>query len=183
MKFYPMIGLTGLLLVNSVAYAAWDTSDPPTFAGDVLQIAIPLTGLGMAYAKGDTEGMKQLAYTVVVNQAITEGMKYGFDGTALGERPDGGRRSFPSGHTSGACAGATFIGQRYGWSYGSVAMVPAGYVGWSRVNAERHHVRDVVAGCALGVATGLLLTSPEGNQTITPWYENKTFGVTISSKW
>lgn len=152
-------------------------------AGDILQYAIPLSGLGIAMAQHDTQGVKQLGETLLVNTATTYGLKYAFNNTSLGKRPDGGAYSFPSGHTSSACAGATFIGQRYGWKYGAIAMLPAGYVGWSRVDANRHHTRDVVAGCAIGTLSGLLITQPLENSTITPWYDNKTLGLSISSTW
>lgn len=177
--------LLGLMCVGALtthAHAMWDPSDPHRFAGDILQLAIPISGGLVAVSQDDTEGLKQLGMTVASTAVITQGMKYGFDGTPLGRRPDGNRLSFPSGHTSNACAGAAFIGQRYGWKYGTPAMATAGYVGWTRVQAKRHHVRDVVVGCALGVGAGLLLTTPQGEQ-IVPWYENETFGIQISSKW
>lgn len=172
-----------LATLSLSAHAMWDTSDPHRFAGDVLQLAIPIGGGVVAYVKDDTEGLKQLGKTVAVTAVATQGMKYGLDHTKLGRRPDGTRLSFPSGHTSNACAGAAFIGQRYGWKYGVPAMTTAGYVGWTRVHAKRHHVRDVLVGCALGTVAGLALTSPEGDEQILPWYENESFGVSVSSKW
>lgn len=152
-------------------------------AGDALQLVIPAAGLGMAVAKHDNEGVKQLGTTMATNLAATYALKYAFNDTDLGKRPDGDDYSFPSGHTSNACAGATFIGQRYGWRYGSMAMLPAAYVGWSRVDAKRHHVRDVIAGCAVGTISGLIMTQPFDNTTILPWYDNQQLGISIRSTW
>lgn len=185
-KRYGVMALVSLvgIMTATPSFALWDTKDPHRFAGDVIQLAIPLTGAGVALAQNDTEGLKQWAYTVGGTAVITQGVKYGFSGTSLGLRPDGSDRySFVSGHASNACAGATFIGQRYGWQYGTAAMLPAGYVAWTRVNAKKHHPRDVIAGCAVGVATGLLLTEPKDGTAVTPWYENETMGVTIRSVW
>ena len=162
----------------------WDTSDSDRFAGDVIQLAIPATGLAMAYARDDSTGMKMLGKTAVSNAVTTQGLKYAFNSTPWGTRPNGGSYSFPSGHTSSACAGAAFIGQRYGWRYGSLAMIPAAYVGWSRVDEHLHHVRDVVAGCALGITSGLIFTQPlPGNTTVTPFLDKKVWGLQIQSVW
>ncbi|MFW2176472.1 MULTISPECIES: phosphatase PAP2 family protein [unclassified Moraxella] len=182
MPFGKVIGLTfasSLLLTTQISHAKSDVEK----AGDVLSLAIPTVGLGMAVAKDDKAGVKQLGYTLASNLVVTQGLKYATNDTDWGKRPNGEDYSFPSFHTSNACAGATFIGQRYGWQYGSMAMLPATYVGWSRVDANRHHTRDVVAGCAIGIASGLLLTQPYDNTMITPWYENKSLGLSISSQW
>lgn len=67
------------------------------------------------------------------------------------ERPDGGKHSFPSGHTSMAFAGAEFIRKEYGWGWGTPALLAAGFVAWSRVEVKRHYTRDVLAGAAIGM--------------------------------
>lgn len=183
-KFFNKTGVLAVCLcLPTLSHAMWDTSDPHRFAGDVLQLALPATGLVVAYHKDDMQGAKQLGKTMAATVITTEALKTGFNNTALGKRPNGGSRSFPSGHTSSACAGATFIGQRYGWKAGLPAMGVAGYVGWTRVHAKAHHPRDVVAGCAVGVAAGLLLTDPMSDTQVLPWYENKTLGVSVSSVW
>lgn len=170
------------ILSITQAQAMWNINEPHRFAGDVLQLAIPAVGGVMAYQHDDLEGAKQLGKTVFATAAVTQSMKYGFDHTTLGKRPNGGRLSFPSGHTSNACAGAAFIGQRYGWQAGTPALAAAGYVGWTRVHANAHHVHDVVVGCAIGVAAGLVLTTPQDTQVL-PWYENQALGLSIASTW
>src|SRR5262249_36325565 len=66
-------------------------------------------------------------------------------------RPNGGAHSFPSGHTSFAFTGAEFIRKEYGWGWGAPAYLAAGFVGWSRVEAQAHHTHDVLAGAVIGV--------------------------------
>lgn len=159
-------------------------SDSEERISDVVSVAIPAVGLGMAYLQDDDDGIMMLGKTMLSNLGATLALKYSLNNTSLGERPNGDDYSFPSGHTSNACAGATFIGQRYGWRYGSAAMVPAAYVGWSRVDLDLHHVRDVVAGCAVGVIAGLWFTQPlAGDTQIMPFYDHNVFGVNIQSRW
>jgi hypothetical protein len=152
-------------------------------ASDILSLAIPAVGLAMTYQHDDRDGFEMLSKTMLTNLGATLALKYSLNDTKLGKRPNGDDYSFPSGHTSNACAGATFIGQRYGWHYGSAAMIPAAYVGWARVDQRLHHVRDVVAGCAIGVAAGLWLTQPLADSTIVPFLDQKVFGIEIKSTW
>ena len=123
-------------------------------------------------------------YLIISPTISVEGLKYTFNSTSWRSRPNGEDQSFPSGHASVACSGAAFIGQRYGWRYGSLAMIPAAYVGWARVDAGLHHSRDVVAGCALGITSGLIFTQPlPGNTTVTPFLDKKVWGLQIQSVW
>ena len=67
------------------------------------------------------------------------------------ERPDGSSAtSFPSGHSATAFAAATLICRESGPAWGLPAYGVAGLTAWSRVDAGRHHVSDVLAGAALG---------------------------------
>lgn len=129
--------------------------------GNVLELALPVLDLGMTYRQDDPAGRRQLGRTVVADMAITYALKYAFKDSAWGTRPNGQPYSFPSGHASLACASAAFAGQRYGWGYGLAALIPAAYISWTRVEAHRHYPHDVMAGCALGLATGISLTSAQ----------------------
>lgn len=84
------------------------------------------------------------------NAVMTRAVKH-----AVGEvRPDGGPRSFPSGHTANA-----FLGAHVAWkefkdsspvlAYSGYAL--ATFVGCSRVYNNRHWVADVVAGAGFGI--------------------------------
>lgn len=126
-------------------------------AGDILQITIPVTSLLIAFGKDDTEGMKQLFYSVAASTAATWALKLAFNK----KRPRGGKYSFPSGHTSLAFSGASFLGMRYGAVYGAPALGTAAYVGYSRVQSKRHYWTDVIFGGMIGGLSGFLFTTPE----------------------
>lgn len=126
-------------------------------AGDVLQITIPVTALLIAFGKDDTDGMKQLFYSVAASTAATWALKLAI----RKKRPRGGKYSFPSGHTSLAFSGASFLGMRYGAAYGVPACGAASYVGYSRVQSKRHYWSDVLCGGAIGALSGFLFTTPQ----------------------
>ncbi|MDQ8036886.1 MAG: phosphatase PAP2 family protein [Pedobacter sp.] len=161
---------TSLNCANSQA-ALVHTQDADQAAGDIFQYLLPALGLTGALYTGDNEGVKEWAKSMGATMVATVALKKGFNSTSWGERPNGGQNSFPSGHTSMACAGATFIGERYGWDLGAAAMVPAALVGWNRVDEDMHHWRDVVAGCALGIGMTMWLTSPENKHDLTIYPE------------
>jgi membrane-associated phospholipid phosphatase len=76
------------------------------------------------------------------------------------ERPDGEKYAFPSGHTSISFSAAAFMQKRYGWKFGIPFYLLAGYVGWSRVYADRHDYWDVLGGVAVGTGCAYLFTRP-----------------------
>jgi hypothetical protein len=134
-------------------------------AGDTLQYAIPAAALALTFLleqKGtspqfsfDTDTLfhlgksprHDLALALGRSTLLTEGLKYAVNET----RPNGGRHSFPSGHTSFAFTGAEFIRKEYGWGWGIPAYAAASFVGWSRVESNEHYTRDVLAGAAIGI--------------------------------
>lgn len=165
------LAILALANVNRCGAESFQSADADRYAGDLLQIAIPVAGLGLSWLKNDSAGAKQWLESMTSTSLATIALKRATDHTDWGERPNGGRFSFPSGHTASACAGAFFIGQRYGWNYGLPALLPAGFVGYSRVDHDLHHWRDVIAGCALGAAisshfTNTLLTPELSGQTM-----------------
>lgn len=125
-------------------------------AGDVIQITIPVSALLIAFSKDDTQGMKQLLYSVGVSTAATWALKLAINS----KRPKGGKYSFPSGHTSLAFSGASFLGMRYGMPYGIPAYAGASFVGYSRVYAKRHYWIDILGGALIGGVSSYLFTTP-----------------------
>jgi membrane-associated phospholipid phosphatase len=113
------------------------------------------------YAVGRATGNAKLAIVgadiaraQIVSQATTQGIKY----IAGRTRPDGTDRSFPSGHTSSAFATATVLQRHFGWKVGIPAYALAGYVGASRLHANKHYLSDVAFGAALGIVAGRTVT-------------------------
>lgn len=116
-----------------------------TAYGDVARYAIPAGAAILALSEDDTPGLKQLLASGAVTLGATYALKYAVDDT----RPNGGRRSFPSGHTAWAFTGAAFIHHRYGWEWGLPAELAATAVAISRVDGNYHRWRDVVASAAI----------------------------------
>jgi membrane-associated phospholipid phosphatase len=102
----------------------------------------------------------------IVNAVITTGVKYAVNR----ERPDGGRHSFPSGHSSATFATADVLMQQFGRKVGVPAYVGASYVAISRLAEQQHFLSDVVFGAAVGIASARTLEVRAHRQTfvITP---------------
>ncbi len=60
--------------------------------------------------------------------------------------------------TSVAFDSAAFVQKRYGWEFGIPAYLLAGYVGYTRIEANKHDFVDVLAGAAIGVGMSYLFT-------------------------
>ncbi|PSW16077.1 PAP2 family protein [Photobacterium rosenbergii] len=133
-------------------------------AGDILQVALPLTGLGVAWWKGDDEGLEQQIKGALITGAITHGLKFAIEE----QRPNGKNwDSFPSGHTSAAFSGAAFLHHRYGIEYGLPAYVAASYVGYSRCYASKHWETDVLAGAVLAYTVSYYVTTEYNDPNLT----------------
>ncbi|MDD2852170.1 MAG: phosphatase PAP2 family protein [Desulfuromonadaceae bacterium] len=135
---------------------------------DILAGVVPLSALAVAFFKDDTEGEKQWLRNIAVNQILTSALRIGFNETGLGERPNGGSYGFPSGHTAVVASGATFLGQRYGWKWGTPAYLATAAVAFIRVNEDKHHWRDVIAAGTLSYGVALLTVTPEHATSLAP---------------
>lgn len=124
-------------------------------SGDILEYAMPAAALTSTFIwKDDTHPTWQFVKSYGSAIVVCRILKVTIDK----ERPDGGVHSFPSGHTTSAFASAAFMERRYGWKVGIPAYVMAGYVGWSRVYAERHDWWDVLGGAVLGTTASYIFT-------------------------
>lgn len=128
--------------------------------GDYSQFAPAAASLLMIIVKKDELGFWQFAKSMGGNLAATWTLKYAIDKRRPEGRIDG--HAFPSGHTSAAFQGASFLQRRYGWSYGIPAYVVAGFVAYSRLEGinTRHDGWDVLGGIITGVASTYLFTTP-----------------------
>ncbi len=128
-----------------------------THTGDVLSLALgggALAWGGMNWANGDQGASFEVAAeSLVVTAAATQSLKR----ITHRHRPGGSasHSSFPSGHTSFAFAGATFLAREIEAQTGSMLgyglYVPAAVVALNRVENERHWPSDVIVGAALGI--------------------------------
>lgn len=150
-----------LFLVNP--YFSFGQKTLQEKSGDVLAAALPTAALATTFIfKNGDKGTVQFAGAMATSLAVTFGLKYLIDKP----RPNGERYSFPSGHTSSAFTGAAFLQRRFGWKVGAPAYAVASYVGYTRIQARKHDIYDVVAGAAIGVGSVYLFTKPFKNEKI-----------------
>jgi membrane-associated phospholipid phosphatase len=117
-------------------------------------------------------------YTSVLKQAVGR------------ERPNGqDDKSFPSGHTSNAFALATVAERHYGWKAGVPAYVVASLVAVSRLQRNKHHLSDVVAGAAVGYIVARTVVrvndtpldkSPVATLSLTPLLGRRARGLMVA---
>lgn len=141
-----------------------------TTSGDIIQIVIPAIALGSTFIWNDDntkptwQFIKAYGSGLILQQALKH--------IVLKPRPDGSDNfSFPSGHSTSAFSGASFIQRRYGWKYGVPSYLLASYVGYSRIQAKKHDGWDVLGGAVIGIGTSYLFTKP---------YENKNIDLTFN---
>src|SRR5205814_7725224 len=79
-----------------IATAGGRASDRVELTGDVLQYALPLAAAGLTLGYRDGEGALQLGESAALALGVTYGLKYSIDE----KRTNGGKQSFPSGHSS-----------------------------------------------------------------------------------
>jgi len=162
-------------LTASVAWAG----DGIAAAGDVLQFVLPATAAGLTLGYRDGQGALQFGESAALTLGVTYGLKY----TVNERRPNGGRQSFPSGHSSISFSSAEFMRKRYGWEYGVPAYAAASFVAYSRVEAREHHPQDVVAGAAIGIVSSYIFTKPYKGWHVQADADGKYFGIRLSHAW
>jgi hypothetical protein len=169
---HTWIPLAGAALVSVAGVdddvSEWAADDQPLFgsdaehASDVLRDIARATYLATALLAPSesltdkTTGLLVGAGTLMVTREVTQGLK----SLASRRRPDGSDdESFPSGHASSSAAAATLAVANLSYSeipgriegplkIGIYAV--AGATAWARVEAEKHHLSDALAGYALG---------------------------------
>jgi membrane-associated phospholipid phosphatase len=153
----------------------WDT------ASSIGAYGLTAVAIGLPLAKKDTKGALQAAGSVAAAQLVTFGLKEAFPEL----RPDrSDRKSFPSGHTSMAFSAASTLFNRQGQSIGIPAVAVATFVGVARIQADKHHWYDVLAGAAIGGAAGFLITHDrqERSAALVPWIDHKGGGVSLAMR-
>jgi membrane-associated phospholipid phosphatase len=177
MKRFAIPAVAAALLPAAPANASdkdWAT------ASDIGRDALVVTALGLPAVQDDWQGAKQAAFSMGSAFAVTAGLKLVIEE----ERPDESNdKSFPSGHTSSSFAAAATMHKRYGWEIGLPAYAVATFVGVARVKADKHFVHDVIAGAAIGEASGWLLTDRKDDRVQwLPWGDAHSGGVTVAMR-
>ncbi|HSN33759.1 MAG TPA: phosphatase PAP2 family protein [Ideonella sp.] len=140
--------LAALLL--ALPLFAWAGGDGERRAGDVLSYVLPAATLGAELWRGDRRGAWQFAESFAVTVTATEVLQR----TTGIERPDHSNdRSFPSGHAARAFAAATYVHRRYGFDSAWPLYALATYVGYTRVQADRHRWADVAGAAGVAAAS------------------------------
>ena len=170
-----------LVLALMVSLPARADDDALRHTTDVLCLLPDATALGVAIAKHDTEGLKQLGLSTAVCLAVN----YGLELCIRKDRPDGtGHHAFPSTHTAVAFNGSTFLMKRYGWKWGVPAYVVSTYVAWGRVHTDRHDWWDVLGGAAIGAGAAFVFTRPfvkDVDVAISPTtFGDRAYGLTAT---
>ena len=144
-RFLKYLLAISLLATGMTVHAGDDALRHTT---DVLCLVPDATALGVAIAKHDTEGLKQLGLSTATCLAVN----YGLELCIKKDRPDG------TGHH--AFNGSTFLMKRYGWKWGVPAYVVSSFVAWGRVKTDRHDWWDVLGGAAIGAGSAFIFTRP-----------------------
>jgi membrane-associated phospholipid phosphatase len=138
-----------------------------------LPVVLVLTGAVAGDAGIRNAGLDVGASTVAVAVAVTA-LKFGFGRErplcvcgSFEFEPFGSGQSMPSGHTASAFAAATALAGHVDRQWMRVGLYGAAtLVAWSRMNDDKHWLSDVVAGAALGVATGRLARGRFGGRSL-----------------
>lgn len=167
----PILLLSFFLLLTQLNWAQDTNDDYERWkylledTGDVLQVALPVTAGLMTIFEKDYKGTKKFAFSYGTTIALTYSLKH----IIKKKRPEGSDKfdSFPSGHTSSAFSGASFIQRRYGWKWGAPAYILAGITGISRMEGPiaYHDIWDVMVGAAIGIGSTYLFTKPHQTES------------------
>jgi membrane-associated phospholipid phosphatase len=142
-----------LLMIGAASFCLWggfaraDSASTVVTAGNGVAIALPLIAGGISLYKNDNTGLAEMG----LDTFLTVGTAFGLSHIVREERPDhSDDRSFPSDTEALAFAPAAFLWDRYGWKYGVPAYAAAAFVGYARVDGQKHHWWDVVASAGIG---------------------------------
>ena len=182
-KFFATITCTFMLIVNPISASARTIED----VGDMLQVIVPAYALGLAvneqtYHPQDTiskNPVYQFWASMIATQGATEVIKRLTQRKRPNYKEGDLKLSFPSGHTSSAFTGASFIHKRYGFKKAILPYSLATFVGFSRVYSKWHWTTDVLAGAALATGVSFLLTD-KSNVNIA--FDGETTAVRYSTK-
>ena len=171
--------LLACILFSLTSLVGTRASDRIELAGDIFQYLLPATAAGLTLGYKDGAGALEFGESAALTLGVTYGLKYSIDE----KRPNGGRHSFPSGHSSISFSSAEFMRKRYGWEYGIPAYAAASFVAYSRVEAREHHPHDVIAGASIGIVSSYIFTRHYKGWDIELTGDRKYYGIRLSHAW
>jgi len=118
--------------------------------GDRLQIVLPVLALGCSVLTGS---VGEYMVRLVGLEVVVHSTKLGLGERPINQRPDGGYKGFPSGHTAAASFGASaLVHECIGKSpfVKGVVILGAAFTGASRIEADKHNIWQVLAGALTG---------------------------------
>lgn len=171
-----------------------DSSRYGDWLGQLIPNVLYTAGMGIAGYYRDPHGydraigmFKATAYA----STVTTILKY----TAREPRPydKNVKNSFPSGHTTTAFAFSGYVAAEHGWGWGAPALLGSTFIGYSRINDNRHWLHDVTAGATIGWVYGWGISKyekqkkkelkekekAEGSTSFIPLYDHQTVGLAI----
>lgn len=150
-----------------VTSGTWEeTFDGGGLLGDGLtqgSAALAIYVMGRAFHAPE---MSSLGADLVRGQIVGGILADGIKVVAQRTRPDGGKYSFPSGHTEAAFVTATVLQRHFGWKAGIPAYALAAYIGGSRLAENRHYASDVLFGAGIGLAAGRATTFERAHSVV-----------------
>lgn len=171
-----------------------DSSRYGDWLGQLIPNVLYTAGMGIAGYYKDPHGydraigmFKATAYA----STVTTILKY----TAREPRPydHNVKNSFPSGHTTTAFAFSGYVAGEHGWGWGIPALLGSTFIGYSRINDNRHWLHDVTAGATIGWVYGWGIAKyeqnkkkeekekekAEGSTSFVPLYDRNTIGLAL----
>ena len=149
-------------------------------SGDIGVVAIPVAGYLATFATGDAGGRDAFHKSFMSTFGVTCALKFFIDKP----RPaNNGHFAFPSAHAAHSFQGAAFIQRRYGWACGIPAYLGAAYVGWSRIEANKHDGYDVAAGAAIGILSSYYFTGRYKGLAVAPVAWPGTYCLAVTGRW
>lgn len=128
------------------------------------RVMVPFTaGLFLAGRVSRDGRFRAATYDIAEAAVVTSLYTTTLKSAVRRNRPDTSNRlSFPSGHTSGAFAMAAVVDAHYSSKVSVPAYVAAAAIGISRMESNKHHLSDVLAGATIGYLVGHSVAKDNG---------------------
>jgi hypothetical protein len=127
------------------------------YGSPVFQYPLAVGWWALGHALGSSRGA-DAGRDLLRAQINAMSWTYAFKFAVHRERPNGDKRSFPSGHASATFATAMVLQQHYGWKVGLPFFLGATYTSVSRISDNKHWASDLIFGAAVGMASARTVT-------------------------